>query len=201
MKTENKAAEVSARIEKLLNDKAQELATIKAELSEAQERRSNAAADMQKAMEATDIKAYERAKLAKQAEESAIEMYSARYKQLEEKEFMTEAESDKVINSILDYEKQLDAEFMKLIARPADKIRDLLAEYRARINEAEHTISNWTHSIHANYISKTTTYADGSNRSPRPQPVRVFSYDGCALAHNAKKFLEAEERSRNEINN
>ena len=112
MNTENKAKEIKSRINQLIEEKAASLAEIQVEIDKAVEREAAAVAEMKVAMESTNVEAYQEAKSKKLAASNALEMYRARLKQLTERKFLTEAESDEVIDELLEYEDVLKEDFM-----------------------------------------------------------------------------------------
>lgn len=189
MNTKNIAKEVTERISQLTDDKAVELTNISANRASARKQLDEADSDMKSAIEVTDITAYEKAKIRYQNASNAIEMYSARYQQLQEKEFVSEAESNRVIDSLLSYEDELKEEYSKAMEKPLKAMKKLHDEYYARIAEAETAIIRWTHEIHANYRNEGTVYADGSNRSKVPVPVRRAPFNGCTMAQMTKSYL------------
>ena len=184
------AREVLNKIDKLKADKLQELEIISGKATEAGERSLQADDAMKAAVAAIDEVGYAKAKNEKSLALAAAEMYSKRYEQLEQKQFVSEAESDRVIDSLLQYENALAADFESAIAEPIKKLRQLNETYLAAVREAETAIQAWTSDIHRNYRSESTTYPDGTNRSPVPVPVHTLPYTGCPTSAVVGGFLE-----------
>jgi len=193
MAKQNLVEQTNARIKELVDNKAAELLTIQAKVTDARTQKEAAVLAIKDATEKTDLEAYDKAKAEKKAADSAIEMYSARYKMLEEKDFVTEEESDKTIDSLLAYEEELAAEYEAAIQEPLKALVKLQKEYKEAVQAAERTITKWTSTIHENHRSVGTTYANGTNRSEAPVPVHRTPYEGCNASgamRNALGHLE-----------
>lgn len=190
MAKQNAVEQTQARIKELIENKTAELLKIQGKVQEARTQKEAADLAMREATESMNLVAYEKAKEEKKAANTAIEMYTARYKMLEEKDFVTEADSDATIAAILAYEEEMAASFDASIIEPLKTLEKLLTAYKEEVKEAERTITEWTSTIHANYISKGTTYADGTHRSPKPVPVHSTGYEGSAASIRLKHALE-----------
>ena len=190
MKTKNVPAETMKRINGLEAKKAEELAAIKSKVDENARTLAEAEKDIKAATESTDLTAYQAAKKKKHDAAEAVEMYNARYAQLEHKAFVTRKDSDATIDALLNYEADIEAEFIEAIAEPLADLKAIYEEYHDGVTAAETTIAAWTHRIHANYRSTGTTYADGTNVSPVPVPVRRTPFDGCKESAIVKNFID-----------
>lgn len=191
----NTAQEVRARIEALIGSRAEQLAEISEKISAARKQEAEAAEAMKQAQAETNLKAYAAAKAAKLEAGTAVEMYSGRAAQLQGKELISEEESDSVIDSLLDYEAKISADYEAAIAGPLDQLQQLQKDYEAAIEEAERVLHLWTSQVHANYRSSSTIYAEtGTNRSPRPVPVHKVAYTGCNTAQRVRAFLDKEKQ-------
>lgn len=184
-KMENRAKEVNARIFDLLAKRHEEIGRIETTLDELRAKAESAAAEVESATEATDLDAYEAAKKDLGAIESAIVMYSARLNQLKASEYVSETESDAVIGSLLDYEKELEDGYKEAIIEHIEALTNITSQYRADVKEAENAITDWTHKIHANYYSYTN-----QARRPYPVPVRTLNYSGCKESVQVYDFLK-----------
>ena len=190
MNTKNIPAETIKRIAGLEKKKADELEKITEQIRENNAALSVAKEEIQKATESTNLKEYTAAK-AKEAEASAaLEMYTARYAQIERREYVTQKDSDAVIDALLQYEKDIADEFIKTIAGPIEEIRKAHADYIESVKTTEHTIKSWNSRIRANYRSETTRYADGTNISKTPVPVHRLPYAGCTASAIVGGFLD-----------
>lgn len=189
----NRVEEVKAIMKKLVEKKAAEIVSIEKELSNATDKKNKATQALSNAIAATDRAAYKKAKA--EAEEAAtiIEMYAARLDQLRNKEFMSEEESDRVVDSLIEYQNKRTAAFIKAIAGPIGQIEELYIEYDRDYQAAVETVAAWTRDIHKNYRSLCTTFADGSHRSKTPRPVvgaAGFFPDICKEAIEVRDFIE-----------
>lgn len=191
----NIAKEILTKIEDMKSEKARELEVIFDKAKEAGLLAEKAEKDMRDAYERLDLAAYEKAKNAKATAETAAEMYGLRGRQLEEREFLTEEESDATIDALKGYEEELAFEFKKAIEEPIRKLSELQKHYAEAVTEAELAIKRWTSEIHRNYRSEGTRYPDGSNRSPVPIPVRNVPYSGCGESAMVESFLNRIEKA------
>lgn len=189
--------ETQARIQELKDKKKAELEHIDNELKAAAQEYEAACKELKDATENTDIEAFGDAKKKQREAKNKKEMYSARYDQLEKKEFVSEEESDKVIDSLLNYEKELAEDYESKVAQIVEELEGIHTEYMARVAATENTIKDWTSGIHANYRSNVTTvYSEtGTNRAPYPVPVHYIPYTGCAKSASVNKFIEAAKRA------
>lgn len=181
--------EVKDRMKKLQEDKQAQLDEIAAKQNEARASLEDAKKRVTAATEAMDLNAYEEAKKDELKARSALEMYGARFAQIRAQEYISEEESDKVLKSLLDYENEMAAAFKEEFNERITELKEFYTEYHNEVIEVEHTLKVWQQSIHANYRHPTTRYADGTNRSPVPVPLRITPYDGCTEAQKLIKFI------------
>ena len=185
------ASQVQTRINGILDRREQELQAIGEKLAEAKAQASAAAREIEDATSRTDLEAFEAGKAKKRKAQTAIDMYSGRYSQLEKQAFISEEESDRVIDSLLDYEKDLEGQFVLDIYEPLQKLKELQEKYSDEVAYTEQTIQNWTHNIHENYRGFGTTYREtGTSRSPRPVPVHLTPYLGCDKSKTIADFIK-----------
>lgn len=188
--------EVKNRMKEMQDSKAAQLETIRQKQEEARTRIEAAALAMEQATEEMDVDSYEAAKNQKHKAQTALDMYNGRYNQIKQQEYISEADSDKVVDSLLAYEKQLAADFKAAAAVHLKKLAELLKDYKAAVQDTENTLTSWQRDIHANYNTRGgTTYYDEftgqhTNRSPRPVPVHQMPYTGCEEAHRMEGYLE-----------
>lgn len=185
--------ETKERIKELTESKAAELLSIQVSITEAKTKKEAANLAIKAATENTDIEAYDKAKADRRKAESEIEMYSARYNMLKNKELVSEEESDRTIDELLSYEEEIAAKFEFDIQEPLKEIKRILEEYNQEVKDTEITIESWTKCIHANYRSATALYANGTNRADTPQEVHKVAYTGgtaCDLVNHAFSFCE-----------
>lgn len=190
---DNIAATVRERMDALLSNKASELGIIDEELAKAQADSEKAAQAARLAAEATNLDDYEAASNAYHNAEMRREMYEARRSMLSEMDFLSESESDSVIDSLLQYENDLRKEFEAAVKTHIAALRKLYKEYRKNIVNTESVIMDWTTSIHANHRTfGRTTYADGTSRSQEPVPVHGTVFLGGELAERLYAYLKKE---------
>ena len=181
------------RIQDLQKQKADDLATVYQKQVEAQTQKEAAELAIKESAGSMNLEAYEAAVKAKDKAQVAIDMYRDKYDQINKQEYISEADSDKVIDSLLAYEDELAADFKAAIAEPLRILDNLQRTYLDAIADTEQTIKAWTDSIHANYRSETTTYnGTGSNRSLYPIPVHRMPFYGCGEATRLAEYLRKE---------
>ena len=192
---ENVTAKVKQRMEELRQK-------LQAELEDNQKKQEDAQAQLQaakdaadKATRATDLKAYQKAKAEEAQAAAAVEMYGSRIKQLYGAEIVTEKESDATIDSLLQYEKALDREYLAAIKKKLEEVREIQNTYKNAIRDTESTITTWSSRIRANYRTfGRTTYTDPTTgktttRSQNPVPVHVTPYDGVPASNILDEFF------------
>ena len=193
MKNINVTEEVKAKIEAFQKQRTIDLLDLNAKIDDAKKHEQEAKEAMKKATEVTDLNAYAIAKNKMTESTTAVEMYEARYKQLKEREFVTEEESDGVIKSLLDYEDLLSSEYETKVGAILQDLLKVTTDYKKGISDTESVITRWTSSVHANYRSKHTRYPNGTNRSDNPVPVHASPYLGSDLSERVYYFLKNED--------
>lgn len=196
----NLTQEVKKRMRELMEAKSAQLAEIESRTAEARARLEAAGAAIQKATEEMNVDSYETAKAQAAKAQAALDMYTARYDQLKAKEYISEAESDKVIDSLLEYERELEADFKAAMVAPLQKLAKLHADYVAAVNDAENTMAAWQQDIHVNYRTRGSMTREDpltgerTDRMERPVPVHRMYYGGCDEAARLGRYLENEAK-------
>ena len=127
---------------------------------------------------------------------TAIDMYSGRYKQISQQEYISEEESDKVIDSLLAYENELRASFLADIKEPLQILREKVNTYFDDVSETERVIKAWEGTIHANYRARglmTSTdpiTGESTDRMGTPVAVRLIPYRGCTEAIRLAEMIK-----------
>ena len=190
--------EVKNRMKEMQDSKAAQLETIRQKQEEARTDREAADLAIKEATEHMNLEAYAEAKDAKRKAQTALDMYNGRYKQIKQQEYISEAESDSVVDSLLEYEKQLAEDFKAAAAVHLKKLAELLEDYKAAVQDTEDTITAWQRDIHANYNTRgamTRTdplTGEQTHRSERPIAVHTMPYTGCPEADRMGHYLEKE---------
>ena len=164
------------------------IAKARADEAEAHKALSSAAGVM-------DSTAYEEATDREFKAHMLVKMFEEKARQMQGQEDISEEESDKIIDSLLAYSKQLDADFTEAIRKKAEELKKMQENYIAEAKDVERTINYWCDHIHANYNTRgrTTYYHDGkpTHRSPEPVPViiRRGPWAGCGASNALQDFL------------
>lgn len=195
MTTPNKATEITKRIEAMQEKKQNELNTVRAKQEKAEEDLRTIRQTIKKAAGALDIDAYEAAKKDLNKTMLTVEMCKDKSVELQKQEYISEAESDAVIDELLGYEEKLENEFLEAITVPLQELRDLLKDYKAAVREAENVIVRWCTEIHSNYRSISSTYKmRGSQKRDHAAPVRYVPFDGCGKAIRLEHYFDKENK-------
>ncbi len=192
MKTKNKAQEVNKQIIEMQKKKAADLLAVKEKETEARNALDAALLSMNEAAERMQLEEYKQAESDRKNAQTALDMYGNKYEQIQKQEYISEAESDKTISDLLEYEADIAEEFRTRLVEILKDAGALLKDYRAAVEEAETALNTWTQEIHSNYKSYSgTIYKEtGTSRSPRPVPVHNTMYIGCNEAVILKTYLE-----------
>lgn len=198
MSKKNVTAEVKKRIEELINNKREELTVLNQKKNEAMEQKAAAEEAIEKATAIMDLESYEEAIKSKHTAQLAIDMYSGKYRQLSNQEYISEEESDKVIDSLLAYEDTLTEDFKAAIKEPLEQLEKIQKAYSEAVEETEKTIRTWEENIHANYSTRgKAIYTDKetgltTDRSDIPVLVHVVPFRGCDESIRLYRFLKDE---------
>ena len=188
MATPNKAKEIDARINSMQAEKQRALEDIKEKQAKAQASLTAIEQDIKAASAERNIDKYSKARAEKNKITLELEMYNDSYNQIKKQEYISEMESDKIIDELLSYEKQLETDFRKALTEYLLQLKKLLKEYKSAINEAEATMYRWSSSIHANYRQEAGRY-NMSGRRDKPQNIRILPFTGCAAAQRLDKYI------------
>lgn len=144
------------------------------------------------AVENLNEKAYTAARKAKEAAKLSTEMYRERRDQIAKLEYMSEEDSDAVIDKLLAYESMAAEDFKAALAEPLSEIREALSTYLTAINETEKTIVEWGECIRPNRNSRGRTFyrETQSFYSVDPIPVHNIPFRGCPEALYLEGVLE-----------
>lgn len=184
--------ETRQKMDDLLEKKAQVADFFQKEIAVATKMKAEAEEAVNQAFGDLDSEALEAAKSKLASAESAIKMCEIQQKRVTSQRIIAEAESDSVIDSLLEYEKSLCAEYEAAIAAPLKKLQALTEEHKKAIKETEDLIQAWTANIHPNYRNFFgTLYKDGSNRADAPQPVHFFNYVGSRFVDIIEQCIKA----------
>ena len=195
MANRNALNEVKAKMKQLRDEKQRQLDEIRQKKAEAHLARESAQIAANAATERLDPEAYEKAVQDERRAQTALEMYEKRYAQLLKQKMIDEAESDAVIDSLLEYENRLADDFRKAAADPLDRLAAILDTYRAAVKDTEATLTEWQQSIHPNfrtfggtmYTDETT--GERTDRSKEPRPVHARPFEGCTEAVRLENYL------------
>lgn len=180
-------AKVRAQIDKYISDNEREIGEIDQHIASARTDKEKAEAALKAAIETTNQDDFTRAKAQIAAADNAIEMFTARREQLANKEFLSESESDAVIDSLLEYKDARDKEFIDAIAAQIATLDSLVSGYNGAYKEMVGVIRDWEHRIHANYRNPIVTYPAGV--TPKREPVPVTIPVRCAAAYITEEYL------------
>ena len=198
MATKNALEQAKEKIQEIRDKKAADLAVISRKQEEAYKEAKEADKAIHDAAARMDITAFQKGRQDKSKAETSIEMYSARYEQLRTQEYISEADSDCIIDGLLDHEAQLADNFRADIAVLLKQLDEMLTGYREAIEDTETTIKTWTSEIHANHrtfgITMRVDPATGryTDRMETAVPVHPLPFKGCEEAERLERYLGIE---------
>ena len=188
------------KMAELLAKRAADLDVIAEKTEEANVMLAAAQGRLKDATTIMDMAAYDQAKVDTRKARNAIEMYDRRLQQIHKQELISEADSDAIIDQLLQYEDELAAEFKAAIVEPLRKLQELHRAYTAEIRATEDTLTAWQNNIHANRRSfGGSLYRDPvtgkmTNRNQTPLPVHRIAFRGCDAALSVEGFLNGPGR-------
>lgn len=189
---------VKTKMQELKEARAAQYETINAMKATYTAQINAAAQEMKQATTELNVDAYDTARQAKRKAQAGLDMYKAREADLANQEIISEQESDKIIDSLLEYEETIAADFRQAITEPIRQLRQILDNYKREVANTEKTIHEWEQDIHANYISRNgmsrvdQITGERTNRSETPLPVHRLPYLGCPEAQKLEAYLKKE---------
>ena len=184
---------VKEKMQGLLDMRAADLEKIEQTKAAALHRIQAAKAAIEEATTAMNADAYTKAKEEIRQAEALRDMCDARAGQLKRQEYITESERDEVIESLLQYEKELTAALHAKITPMLQELETVNNIYRGTIYDIERTIEKWCADIHANYrqVGYIRTLPDGTttNRHEKPWPVHMMKYSGSTESNRLHEYL------------
>ncbi len=141
-----------------------------------------------------DIKRYEVAEERERKLKTEKAMYHAKYEQSKNWERVTESESDEVINSLLEYEKQVNDAFKQEFFKLMKETIKLNRAYQQEIRTVENTFIDWTSNIHPNFRHQLHLYEMdpglASAKVDYPVPVHRTNFIGCLESVRFDEFIK-----------
>ena len=195
----NERERVTSKINDLVDAKNSQLADISARLDELHAEMDAAETSMAAAASVLNEDAFASAEATLKKVKTKIEMYNSRRKQIAAQEYVSEEESEATIDSLLDYEKKLAAEFEKSITPHISALETILSDYVEEVQKTENTLIRWTSAIRDTYMNRNggTRTVDGkpTKRFDTPQRIRLTPYIGCKASGALGTLLDAVKRS------
>lgn len=196
---ENPAERVSAYMKKLIEDRSAEIKEINDHINQLYLKRADNEDKLKAAMENTELDKYSKAEEELKKIETALRMYESRRNQIQKREFITEAESDQIIDDLLRYEERLGTIFQDNIIDHLSILKVEVKKYKDEVRSIESLIKEWTFNIHANYNTRgSSMYLDPetkemTTRSPMPIDVHRIKFEGTVLSNIIDHFLKRSE--------
>lgn len=182
--SKTKLQEVKEYMCQLKEDMANTLSKADEMLKDAEKKVLAATEEMNKATEALDAVAYEKAKAKRDRAAGSVEMYRTRCNQIVKKGYLPEERSDAIIDDLLEYERELDAKFREDITSHVRALSDLCFKYSAEIEDTERTLELWQYEIHPNYKDRSN-----NQRFSSPIKVHMFAYRGSDECSATASYL------------
>lgn len=157
----------------------EQIANFKCDLCAAEEAKEQAVKEM-------NVDSYATAEADISKINSALRMYEARRKQLEGLELVEEAESDRIIDTLISYEDDLNRGLDADIMPHLEALAEILHRYQCATADAEAALTEWQNTIHGNY---RTFGRSNHPRSEYPVPVHITPYTGSDNAVMLDTYL------------
>lgn len=176
---QDKINEVKNKAHSILEDKTTRINEIDKKINDLSIELSEHHSMLAKAMDETNEKDFKKESRKISELEDTLLMYHTKKEQLSRNEFITEKESDAVIDNLLELQEENAIDYSKEIETHLHAILDISREYYKNMLDIESLITLWCNQVHANYNSRGKVVINGSTRLPYPTPVRTVSYQGC----------------------
>lgn len=174
-------------------------------LNEERDERETERADIRQRMQTAETPKEYAALKAKDTDLSMeIEYFDNRISERENRPFVTETESDSVIDELLQMEKDAEAAFAETVLTSLDELKEQYDKYGELWRYIEQILKDWQRQIYPNYRGFGTIFTvDGkkTERSPKPRPIRYTPYNGGKIYETAEQFMRTAERLREEKKN
>lgn len=150
MNDKKKLELIENKIKTILDARAKESEDLRQKI-DAQERTLLAAENARTAAgESMDMDAFRAARLRKEDAADAIQLYKIRLQTIQNKEDITEKDSDAVIDELLQIQERQDIEYDKTAGRLWDELRQLTADYKTNNDRIEAALNAWHEKIKPN---------------------------------------------------
>lgn len=183
---------VQQKIADLVKQKTATLDAIEQNKSEALAQISKAGQDLSAATEAMDLNAYEDAKAEQRRARMRLEMYDRRLDMVNKRDYVKEAESNDVLDSLMAYGDQIAEKFRSDVAGPLKKLQDILTAYLSECADINSTMLTWQQQIHPNYRNPNSSRIDPktgewTHRMKDPQQMTLTA---CKDAADLEAYLK-----------
>lgn len=148
--------------------------------------------NLDKAIREMDEKNYKKYKAETADARDNLELYEARYKQIGNIEYVTEAESDEVFNILLKYEDELEADFEEKFGVVLQELKKIYEPYFEEAYATEELLREWEHDIKRNFrhLRKDENGNYYGNRENYPIAVHNMAFTGADRANKLRDFVE-----------
>lgn len=171
--------EIRQKADVILEDKAIELKEINAKINNISQELSEMHKDLSKAINDTNEAEFK--KISKKITEldNTLLMYHTKREQLQRNEFISESESDAVIDRLLSLQDENADCYSEELKPHLEAVLEISKKYWDDMIAIESLITHWSAHIHANYNTRGKVIKNGSTRMDYPVPVRTVAYMGC----------------------
>ncbi len=143
----NVAKEVQGRIDALIEKRNSENKKIRAKLEELRAELEGIQSRAKAAAEALDTEAYMKEQADSVNVTALISMYEYRLKQINSDEIVSEEDSEKTVNDLLSYARNLDEHALKKMEPHIEALRAIEKEYTDSLIESQEVLRRWADSI------------------------------------------------------
>lgn len=168
-KNKNCIEEMHEKAQALIQNRDKQIRELSEKIDTCQNKMTAAETAIQTAKDNLDFDGAEDAKKNKERAAFEIDAYKAKLKKYQSNDLITTAESDSMVENVLEYRDSLNNDLLKGIAAHIVAMNDLIDDYDKEINKIGNALREWTGSVHP-YM--TSQY--GFNNGKFSYPVSGF---------------------------
>lgn len=171
--------EVTKQVKSILEDKTNKLKVINDKINDISIELSEKKKALSDAMDNMNENEFKKVSGKITELENMLMMYQTKKEQLQSNEFISEHESDAVIDKLLALQEENAQDYAREIEPYLRTVLEISQRYWKDVLDIESLITLWSNQVHENYNSRGKVVVNGSTRLPYTTPVRTTPYMGC----------------------
>ena len=201
------ATAIEKRITEIKREREKQIAEINSKIKECEKITGNIDAKIEAAAAKEDLESWNKANFEKQTTAAKIKMLQQKRRQVEALDFVTQEETNNLIDGILDRQNELDVLLSAAIIEADEKINNIFKIYREEIG-TDAVIKTWIREIHpysgkkyASRFEMRTGYNAAAGREITRQEYENGRYAESweTAAFIARDFIESVEADRDKL--